>query len=356
MVHNGASEGHIGYPDLPPLRSIRYDDRVHPPCHCPTLLAAVYHFRPFRNADPPRLVEIWRDQPAQRGLMQPITAVLLEQFVFAKPYFDPEGLILAFAGDTAVGFVHAGFGPNDSETDLCTEFGTTYQLMLRAHHRDNALADELLARAEAYLRDRGAKIIYAGGIRPLNAFYLGLYGGSELPGVLISDPVLGPACVRNGYCEVDRVAVMECELARFRPCVNRQQWQLRRQTTIRETYAPPIRTWWEACTIADFERLHFSLTMTKDEPPLAEVEFWNIEPLSSRRGISTAGMWNVSARQDRRRQGLATFLLSEAFERLRSRGIMLVEAQTMRQNAPAIALYEKLGFTHVDEGIVYRKT
>ena len=36
--------------------------------------ATVYNFRPFRNTDPPRIAEIWRDQPPQRGLMQPVTA------------------------------------------------------------------------------------------------------------------------------------------------------------------------------------------------------------------------------------------------------------------------------------------
>ena len=47
-------------------------------------------------------------------------------------------------------------------------------------------------------------MIYAGGIRPLNGFYLGLYGGSELPGILASDPVLNDRPLRNGYREIDR--------------------------------------------------------------------------------------------------------------------------------------------------------
>ncbi len=38
-----------------------------------------------------------------------------------------------------------------------------------------------------------------------------------------------------------------------------------------------------------------------------------------------------------------------------SRGVLLVEAQTMQNNAPALTLYQKLGFRKVDEGIVYRK-
>jgi ribosomal protein S18 acetylase RimI-like enzyme len=66
-------------------------------------------------------------------------------------------------------------------------------------------------------------------------------------------------------------------------------------------------------------------------------------------------MYELEVCSDRRRQGLATFLLGAAFERLRSRGVVRVEAQTMQQNTPALALYERLGFNRVDEGVVYRK-
>jgi len=58
---------------------------------------------------------------------------------------------------------------------------------------------------------------------------------------------------------------------------------------------------------------------------------------------------------DARRKGLATFLLGEAFNRLRNRGIVMVEAQTMQANAPALAMYQKLGFATVDHGDVFRK-
>jgi ribosomal protein S18 acetylase RimI-like enzyme len=314
----------------------------------------VYHFRPFRNSDPPRLAEIWREQPPQRGVMQPVTAALLEQFVFSKPYFEPNGLIVALHDQVPVGFVHAGFGPNDQQTAIDTDIGTTYVLMLRADQRENALADELLARAEGYLRDRGAKVCYAGGIRPLNAFYLGLYGGSELPGVLASDAVLNAAAVRNGYREIDRVVISQLELASYRPPISRDQRRLRRELTVCESFDPPLATWWDACTMGAFERLQLSLAQPGGEL-LASAWFWDIEPLASFWAIPTAGMIDLEVIPARRRQGLATFLLGEAFERLRSRGVLRIECQTMHQNAPALALYEKLGFTRVDEGIVYRK-
>lgn len=287
--------------------------------------------------------------------MQPISASLLEQLVFAKPYFDPAGLIVATADNVPVGFVHAGFGPNELETTTSTDVGTTYQMMLQAEHRGGALADELLARAEAYLRERGAKVLYAGGIRPLNGYYLGLYGGSELPGVLRSDPTLGPACLRNGYRDIDRVYVVQLELSAFRPPVSRELRQIRRETLYQEEYNPPPATWWEACTTGTFERIRFSVAKSGSDRSLAEVWFWDIEPLSSCWGLPTAGMFDLYVDPARRRTGLATYLLSEAFERLRQRGVVLIEAQTMQNNVPALALYDKLGFNQVDQGVVYRK-
>ncbi len=148
--------------------------------------------------------------------MQPATACLLEQLVFSRPYFDPAGLIVALHDGIPVGFAHAGFGANDEQNGLATDTGTTYQLMVRAEHRDSSLAAELLAHSEAYLRERGAKVIYAGGIRPINAFYLGLYGGSELPGVLVGDTSFHAACSQSGYREIDRVHILQLELACFR--------------------------------------------------------------------------------------------------------------------------------------------
>ena len=100
----------------------------------------MYHFRSFRNTDPPRLAEIWPDQPQQRGLAQPVTAGILEQFVLSKPCFDPAGLIVALDDNVPVGFAHAGFGPNDEQTAIATDIGTTYQLMLRREHRNAAYA------------------------------------------------------------------------------------------------------------------------------------------------------------------------------------------------------------------------
>ncbi len=287
--------------------------------------------------------------------MQPVSAGLLEQFVFSKPYFDREGLIVAVHDGTPVGFVHAGFGPNEEHTAVATDDGTTYMLLMRGDHRHPDLADELLARSESYLRDRSAKVIYAGGIYPLNGFYLGLYGGSELPGVLSTDVTLTDTCRRNGYREVDQVVVLQRDLGRFRLPVSREQRRLRREVMCVEHYAPAADNWWEACTMAASERLHFGLRRYDSDEAVADVWFWDIEPLSSSWGIPTAGMFDLHVAPNWRRRGFSTYVLSEAFYRLRARGVVLIEAQTMRTNTPAVALYDRIGFTEVDHGTVFRK-
>jgi ribosomal protein S18 acetylase RimI-like enzyme len=166
---------------------------------------------------------------------------------------------------------------------------------------------------------------------------------------------LNATALRKGYREIDQVIVLQLDLGSYRPPFTRTQRQLRREVTFSEAYDPLASSWWDAATMAGFERLEFVLRKAGRPDPFARVRFWNIEPLSASWGVPTAGMFDLEVCHDVRRQGLATFLLSESLERLRSRGIVRIEAQTMQANAAALALYAKLGFTRVDEGAVYRK-
>ena len=88
-----------------------------------------------------------------------------------------------------MGFVHAGFGPDvpvdpARPLELNHELGTVAMLVVEPDLDDRELVLGLISEAERYLRERGAKVIYAGGLFPLNPFYWGIYGGSEGCGVL----------------------------------------------------------------------------------------------------------------------------------------------------------------------------
>jgi len=310
-------------------------------------------YRPFRNSDPPRLAAIWRARLNVQGLLQPMTGSILDQIVFAKPYFDRHGLIVAEDNGQVVGFAHAAFGPNESESDLSTELGVICLVMVAPRADRDEIGNELVRRCEQYLRERGSKILYAGCIRPLTPFYWGLYGGSEMPGVLDSDAESQQLFARNGYQEIDRVVILRRELSSFRPIVDRHQLQVRRTTKLVRSLEPRAKTWWEGCTQGLLSRTKFELEQAGKV--VASAMYWDLEPFASSWGVRAHGLIDVDVAADHRRQGLATFLLGESFRELFQQGITLIEAQTMRQNAAAHALYKKLGFMEVGQGAIMRK-
>ena len=177
-----------------------------------------------------------------------------------------------------------------------------------------------------------------------------------MPGVLDSNPKAQHLFRSQGYQEIDRTVVMQRSLAGFRPVVDRQQMQIRRADRMLEmSEDPPPRNWWDACTYGGFERIRFRLLARPGGELLAEATFWNIEPLASSWGVHAIGVTDLEVCDSQRRQGLATFLLSEALRHFQTQGMTLVEAQTMQHNAAAISLYQKLGFEAVDHGSVFRK-
>jgi GNAT superfamily N-acetyltransferase len=316
--------------------------------------AAVYRLRPFLNTDPPHIAAIWRSQPPQRGILQPVTAPLLEYGVFSKMYFDPQGLIVATRDDVPVGFVHAGFGPTDDGSALDTTLGATQMLMVEAGRDVDGMAGELLAASESYLRSRGATVIYGGGVNPLNSFYLGLYGGSEIPGVLQTDAVLQDALAARAYRAIDRIPILQCDLARVRPPVSRELRLIKRTTQVVEQLDPPSRTWWEACVWGPMQRNRFQL-VNNTAKVVAEASFWDMQPLAGGWGMCTAGLYELSVDRDLRRRGYASYLLGEAIRVLRRRGVATIEAQTMGTNDAALSFYSKFGFAEIDQGLVFRK-
>ena len=312
-------------------------------------------YRPFRNIDPPALADIWRSRAGQPGLMQPVSVDLFEQFVFGKVYFDCEGLTLAFDGDRPVGFAHAAFGPNDAGDRIATDKGVTCIVVVRPDCAQAEVAKGLLERSEAYLRRGGAKALYGGAIRPLNPFYLGLYGGSELPGVLGSDTVARDLYQSHGYKQIDRTLLFRRQLSDFRPPVDHRQLQFRRRTTVAMKMDPPARSWWEACTAADFDLTRFELTERGRAVPVASATYREMEPRSNSGPGRIVGLLDLEIAPSHRRRGLATFMLGESFRQLARRGVAGVEAQAAQHNPAAIRLCQKLGMEEIGQGIVFRK-
>ena len=311
-------------------------------------------YRCFRNDDPPRIADVWRAADLGPSAMQPMTSALLEACVFSKPYFEREGLIVALDGERMVGFAHAGFGANADRSGVDRAIGTTMLVVTVPHADEAATAAGLLARTEDYLRRRGVAAPRGGGSATIGGFYLGLYGGAGLPGILDSSAGMQDVFRRAGYAEVERVAVLRRPLAGFRPPVNRLQMAIRRATTLRVIDEPARRSWWEAATTTGIALRRYELRNASEEL-LGSGTFWDMQPIASAWGVAAAGLLHVDIEGARRRQGLASYLVAEALHDLAQEGVTVVEAQVVETNAPAVSLFEKLGFTVADRGTLFSR-
>jgi len=312
-------------------------------------------FRPFRNTDPPRVTEIWRSRAGDPALWQPVSVDLFEQLVFGKLHFDYEGLILAWDAGRPLGFAHASFAPDAAGHGISTETGTICVIVVRPDCDEAAVAAGLLDRCEAYLRQRGARVVYGGGVGPRSPFYAGLYGGCEVPGVLESDKVSRAVYPARGYAPVERIFLVQLDLSSFRVPFNRRQMECRRRLLVQVLMDPPVKDRWEAMTAGDFDSTRFELVPRGGGAPVAYAVVRAMEWGGVSRSGRVSGLVDLFVEPGSRRQGLATHLMGELARVLSGQGVAMLEMQPLERNNAFAEFCRKLGSRQIGEGIVYRK-
>jgi ribosomal protein S18 acetylase RimI-like enzyme len=315
----------------------------------------VIHYRRFRNTDPPAVAAIWNDALTGRGAAPSRSTAPLERGVLSKPYFDPDGFIVATDEGNAVGFSHAGFGPNPEETALDTTNGVVCVVAVRESHRRRGVGTELLRRAEQYLRDRGARSLHAGPMRPLNPFYFGLYGGSDQPGFLCSDVAAAPFLEHHGYQALHSTLVFQRRLDQPLGVADLRFAGLRRRYELQVQPRTALGSWWQECVLGPLEPIEFRLEDKQTAVIAARALVWEMEGYSRRWNQPAAGVLEIQVRPELRRLGLAKFLLAQLLRYLQDQYFGVVEVQAPDRNQPAVALLQTLGFEQVDLGRVYRK-
>ena len=313
-------------------------------------------YRPFENRDPPGLAEIWRTQRPIHGRIQAVTPQLIEEYVLAKPWFDRHGLIVAVDGARPVGFIHAGFGADCAHCEVDCSQGTTCLLLVAPHENRPMIAQELMSASEDYLRRRGAKQIYAGSQFPLNPFYLGMYGSSDVAGVLASNAGWVDLLNARGYQPKVRRVLANRRLGDFRPPIDRKQMQVRRKFKVTEPNAAIPDNWWDACVWALHEWTRFSLVLPGGGEPIISATFWDVQPLGMSWGVQTVGLAKLDDTPEARQEGLSTFLLSESLRQYQAAGYARFEAQALTTDVSLRAIFVELGLNEYDEGALWLKT
>ena len=284
-----------------------------------------------------------------------MNACLLEREIFSKPYFDRRGLIVACDGDELIGFVHAGFGADDQRATISTEYGATHALMVASHVDRSLVSKMLLAESERYLKERGARFAFGGGVFPVDGFYLGLLGGSRLSGTLLSNFQMLKVYRSAGYFEIVERRVLQSRLPNFRPIVNRDQLQVRRTHQVDQQLDPPTDNWWDACTLGMIQRTLWCLNSRHNSVSEARVLTWDMEPIASSWGVHAVGIMQLEDGQDGSLSEEETFLIGEILRQERSRGATLAEVHVAATDVERLEMFARLGFEEVDRSVTFRK-
>lgn len=316
----------------------------------------VIEYRSFRNSDPPRLLGVWHACRLGRGAVEGIATDAFELLNFAQPYFDPEGLILACDGAEVVGFVHAGFGPNDDESGLSHETGVVCAVLVHPDHRRRGIGRELVARAENYLRSHGSINILAGPAPPYDPFYVGLYGGVQPAGFLESDPDAAPFFQAVGFQPVERRAVLQRDIVNTSDPVSFRQMTLRRKMELAVADSPERMTWWWLTRYGRLDSVRFLLVPKGGGEPVAAVTAIGLDLYLPKWNERAVGLCDLDVPRAERRKGYAQTLIVESCRRLRQELVTRVEAHAPENDPIIVPLLEKSGFERVDTGVVYRRS
>lgn len=312
-------------------------------------------YRRFRNSDPPHIRRLWREAGLGRGAATDLDADSLETVVFAQPYFDREGLILAIDDDQIVGFIHAGFGPTANEQSLCGEEGTIQAVIVAPSHRRFGIGRELVRRAEEYFRSRGTQCLYAGPAAPRDAFYFGIYGGSQPAGFLESDPLAQPFFHAVGYVPHQRHLIFQRSLEEKGDPVGLRLMSVRRSTKLGAQAAAEPPTWWSQTRMGRLDSLTLSLIPKAGGTPLAEVMVVGLDHYMASWRQRAIGLIDLHVPEANRRKGYAQALLVEVCRRVKGDLITLVESHVAEGNEAGIKTLKSAGFEQVDAGVVYRR-
>lgn len=312
-------------------------------------------YRTFRNTDPPHLVTVWNEALPNRGAFTLRSAAPLDRWVFSKPYFDPAGLIIATDDDIPIGFCHAGFGPNEEQSAIDYSTGVISMIAVRVGQRRHHIGSELLRRAEEYLTQRGSTEINAGGMKPLNPFYFGLYGGSNSPGFLESDPAMRPFFESRGYQTASRCLVFHRKLDMPLNVVDTRFSLLRRRFDVQVLPRSRVGTWWQECMLGQLEQFEYRLDDKATGQPAARVLYWEMEGYGWRWNTPAAGVMDIQVRNDLRRQGVGKYLFAQLLRYLQEQYFGIAEVQIRDDSETMIRMFKSLGFVQVDAGYLYHK-
>lgn len=311
-------------------------------------------YRSFRNYDPPEILRLWEEAELGPGAAQLLSNDMSFDLVnYSQTYFDRAGLIIATNDGSPVGFVHAGFGCTPDGNSLDHSNGVICVVVVQPEFRRQGIGRELVRRAESYLKEKGAQQIQAGPSRSSDPFYFGLYGGARPSGFLQSDEAAAPFFTSLGYERAQRYAITGRRMSdrdpvHFRTTMIRRKWELALIDR------PDPCSWWWMCRYGRQDAVYCVLVPKGGGIPVAGVTIVGLDAYAESWGEQAIGLVDLWVDEKQRGQGFGPALLLEVIKRLRKETVTKLTANFVDDDIAARKVFESVGFSKTDEGVVYR--
>ena len=313
-------------------------------------------YRSFHNVDPPRIAELWAQSELGQGAAGGLTVDAFEFFVFAQPFFDKNGLIVACDEDRVVGFVHAMPAVNEEHTALGASAGGIVALLVHPDYRRQRIGTELTNRASKYLSDCGVSSVEFGPSDTTNGFYVGLYGGAQPCGFRQEDGTVEAFAAATGWKQSQAYRCYQKDLTgSSRDPVNMKLVANRRKTQLDAADPAGDATWWWMTRFGRMDSVQFSLVEKSSRLAFASCDIFGLDLYIPKWGQRAAGLGEIRIPDKHTGNDYELSLLLEMSKYLREQLITIVDASAAETDVARTQLLEAAGFQQYDTGLVFSR-
>jgi len=320
--------------------------------------------RSIRNEDPPRLFRLWQRTQQRRDEFLPLPSLSFNQLqtqILGLPMLDAKSVMIAFEGDSPVGYVHTTFAPSEDGYSFDYTTGQICFLCVDPRYPDvPGAAATLIQAAEHRLTELGAQKIFGGSPSPSAPFYTGFYSGGEAIGFLQSDKTIIDAFHAANYQVHEKTVWFHCDLQnRFTP-VTIETINYDAEFEILVSELPKARTWWEGCAFSNGIWLDATAFSIKSERPVARlrtrITYPDTESISAMYGGTwLASLMELRVHPDHKDKGMQKHLLEKLIRHLLANNqIVQVEAH-VEKRSPLHSLLHSLCWVERNSGFVFVK-
>ena len=328
------------------------------------LTFAMLTVRSFRNEDPPRILQLWRNSQQRQDDFSPLLSLSQNQLqsqVLGLPMLDARSISLAFYDDTPVGYIHTTFAPSSDGHSFDYTTGQICFLCVDPQYSDiSGVASALIQAGENYLSSLGAKKIFGGSPSPSAPFYTAYYSGGEAVGILHSDETSINAFQKANYTIFQRTVWFCYNLRDFTPAINAETIDYHKKFDIEINEIPMAKTWWEGCAFANGIWFDATAYLAHTNRPIARLRTRVTYPdtenfLTMYGGTWLASLIELRVHPDFADEGIQGYLLGELIRYLVAHNQVVQIETHIAESSPLFVLLRSQSWQKRDSGYVFIK-